>query len=63
MKPLLRMALLLAVAAALSGQRDDAAYFSLSSSGTFGSDGAPSISLSAWNVDSLEFRVYQVRRP
>jgi len=57
------MALLFAAAAALSGQRDDAAYFSLSSSGTFGSGGAPSVSLSAWNVDSLEFRVYRINDP
>jgi hypothetical protein len=63
MKPLLRMALLFALAAALSGQRDDAAYFSLSSSGTFGSGGAPSVSLSAWNVDSLAFRVYRIKDP
>src|SRR5579863_3170639 len=62
-KTLLRMALLLAVAAALSGQRDDAAYFSLMSSGTFGSAGAPSVSLSAWNLDSLEFRVYRIKDP
>ncbi len=62
-KTLLRMALLFALAAALSGQRDDAAYFSLSSSGTFGSGGAPSVSLSAWNVDSLQFRVYRIKDP
>lgn len=62
-KTLLRMALLFAAAAAISGQRDDAAYFSLMSSGTFGTNGAPTVSLSAWNVDSLEFRVYRIKAP
>jgi len=63
MKTFLRMALLFALAAALSGQRDDAAYFSLASSGTFASGGAPTVSLSAWNVDALEFRVYRIQDP
>jgi alpha-2-macroglobulin len=62
-KTLLRLVILFAIAVGLSGQRDDAAYFSLSSSGTFGSGGVPSVSLNAWNVDSLEFRVYRIKDP
>ena len=55
--------LLLAVAAPGLGQSEDEPYFSLRSSHTFGSNGAPSVALSASNVDSLDFRVYRINDP
>ena len=58
-----RLLLLLAAAAAMLGQGESDPYFALHSSGTFASGGAPTVSLSAWNVDLLEFRVYRVRDP
>jgi hypothetical protein len=58
-----RLLLLLAVAAAGLGQSEDEPYFSLRSSRTFGSNGAPNIALSASNVDSLDFRVYRINDP
>lgn len=58
-----RMLLLLAAAAAGLSQSEDAPYFALSSNRTWGTNGKPSVALSAWNVDSLEFRVYRVSDP
>ena len=58
----LRVFLLFAMVAAIRGQRVGEPYFALSSSRTF-SGGRPSVSLSAWNVDSLEFRVYRIHDP
>ena len=55
--------LLLAVAAPGLGQSEDEPYFSLRSSRTFGSNGAPDVALSATNVDTLDFRVYRVNDP
>ncbi|MGD0363248.1 MAG: MG2 domain-containing protein [Bryobacteraceae bacterium] len=56
--------LLLAAAAAIGlSQSEDEPYFSLSSSQTFGTDGKPSVSLGAFNVDSLAFRVYRIHDP
>ena len=57
--------LLLLAAAAVIGlcQSEDEPYFSLSSSQTFGTDGKPSVSLGAFNVDSLAFRVYRIHDP
>ena len=57
-------ALLLALLAApaLSPQEDEP-YFSLSSTRTWASNGKPTVGLSAWNVDSLEFRVYRISDP
>jgi alpha-2-macroglobulin len=65
MKPssLVRVLLLLAVAAAGLGQSEDEPYFSLRSSHTFGSNGAPTVALSASNVDALDFRVYRINDP
>jgi uncharacterized protein YfaS (alpha-2-macroglobulin family) len=60
---LARLLLLLAVAAAGLGQSEDEPYFSLRSSRTFGSNGEPSIALTASNVDSLDFRVYRINDP
>ncbi|MEI9971637.1 MAG: MG2 domain-containing protein [Ignavibacteriota bacterium] len=60
---LARTLLLLAVAAAGLGQSENEPYFSLRSSRTFESNGAPSVSLSASNVDSLDFRVYRIDDP
>lgn len=59
----LRVFLLFAVAAAMRGQREGEPYFALSSFRTFDSGGRPSVSLSAWNVDALEFRVYRINDP
>src|SRR5450432_1744519 len=42
------------------GQMENDPYFALSSSRTFSTSDKPSISISAWNVDELEFRVYRV---
>jgi hypothetical protein len=47
----------------LLGQGEAEPYFALSSSRTFGSQDKPSVSLSAWNVDTLEFRVYRIQDP
>ena len=58
-----KLLLLLVVAAPGLGQDENAPYFSLSSSHTFASNGKPSVEFSAWNVDSLEFRVYRVNDP
>src|ERR1044071_3337028 len=58
-----KLLLLLLVAAPGLGQDENAPYFSLSSSHTFPSNGKPSVEFSAWNVDSLEFRVYRVNDP
>jgi uncharacterized protein YfaS (alpha-2-macroglobulin family) len=63
MRAPIRGALLLAVAACGLGQGENEPYFSLSSSRTFPSNGKPSIRVSAWKVDSLEFRVYRVADP
>ena len=60
---LARLLLLLALAAAGLGQSEDEPYFSLRSSHTFGSNGAPNVMLSASNVDSLDFRAYRINDP
>ena len=49
-------------APALSPQEDEP-YFSLASTRTWASNSKPTVGLSAWNVDSLEFRVYRVHDP
>ena len=63
MKKHLRLALLLAAAASGLSQSENQPYFALSSNQTFGTKGKPSVSMSAWAVDSLEFRVYRVDDP
>ena len=60
---LLRVLLLLTLAAPGLSQPEDEPYFSLSSTRTFGAGAKASVSLTAWNVDSLEFRVYRVDDP
>ena len=62
-KTLTHILLLLAVAAAGLGQSEDQPYFSLRSERTFGSGGAPSVTLTSSNVDSLDFRVYRINDP
>jgi uncharacterized protein YfaS (alpha-2-macroglobulin family) len=59
----LRFLLLLAAAAAGLSQNESDPYFALSSARTFGPTDKPVVSLSAYNVDSLEFRVYRVNDP
>jgi hypothetical protein len=59
----LRMTLLVAAAAAGLGQGENEPYFALSSGRTFGSGEKPRVSVSAWKVDSLEFRVYRIDDP
>lgn len=58
---------LMLVAASMLGQSDNEPYFSLSSYRTYATnaDGSrqnprPTVALSAYNIDSLEFRVYRV---
>ena len=63
MNKLLRTGLLLAAVAAGLGQNEDEPYFTLSSSRTFASNSKPNVSVSAWNIDSLEFRVYRINDP
>ncbi len=63
MRILLRALFLVVLAAPGIGQIEDAPYFSLSSSRTFGSKGKPSVAMSAWNIDALEFRVYRINDP
>jgi alpha-2-macroglobulin len=60
---ILRLLALCGIAAGLLGQGEAEPYFALSSSRTFGSHEKPSVALSAWNVDTLEFRVYRVEDP
>ncbi len=60
---LFRLLVLFAAAAAGLSQSENEPYFALSSFRTFGSNGKPQVGLSAWNVDSLEFRVYRVQDP
>src|SRR3954447_8259294 len=55
-----RLLVLLAVAAVGLSQSENEPYFALSSARTFGSKGKPVVSLSAWNIDSVELRVYRV---
>ena len=60
---LLRVLLLLLLAAPGLSQSEDEPYFSLSSARTFGAGTKASVALTAWNVDTLEFRVYRVDDP
>ena len=57
------LAFLLAAAAIGLCQSEEQPYFALSSSQTYGSNSVPKVSLNAWNVDSLAFRVYRVEDP
>lgn len=59
----LRALILLAIAAPIIGQNEAEPYFSLSSNRTFASQGKPAVGFSAFNVTSLEFRVYRVNDP
>jgi alpha-2-macroglobulin len=59
----LRVLMLLMLAAPGLSQSEDDPYFSLSSNRTFGAGGKPSVSLTAWNVAALEFRVYRINDP
>jgi hypothetical protein len=60
---LARVLLLSGVAAACLGQSESEPYFSLFTTRTFATDGKANVQLSAWNVDSLEFRVYRIEDP
>lgn len=57
----------LLVAASLAatgiGQDENEPYFALSSSRTFGPGSKASVSVSAYNVQALEFRVYRIQDP
>ena len=59
----LRVLMLLMLAAPGLSQSEDEPYFSLSSTRTFGAGGKPSVALNAWNVADLEFRVYRINDP
>jgi len=63
MKKYPQLILLLAAAATGLSQSEDQPYFALSSNQTFGTHSKPSISISSWAVDSLEFRVYRIGDP
>src|SRR5271157_90284 len=63
MKKYAQLILLLAAAATGLGQSENEPYFALSSNQTFGTHSKPSISISSWAVDSLEFRVYRIEDP
>ncbi|MGD0617434.1 MAG: hypothetical protein ABSB67_07225 [Bryobacteraceae bacterium] len=54
---------LLLVAAPGIGQTEEEPYFALSSAKTFGPGEEVSVQLNAWNVQSLDFRVYRVNDP
>ncbi len=58
-----RLLLLLGAAVMGLSQSETEPYFALASSRTFSTTGKPSVDMSAWNVDSLEFRVYRVADP
>src|SRR5215472_12131860 len=59
----LRLVLLFTAAVVGLSQSENEPYFSLASFRTYESNGKPKISLSAWNIDSLEFRIYRVNDP
>ncbi len=59
----IRFLALFAAAAAALCQSEEEPYFSLMSQHTFASQSKPSVFLSAWNVDALDFRVYRVKDP
>ncbi|MGO9256596.1 MAG: alpha-2-macroglobulin family protein [Bryobacteraceae bacterium] len=58
-----RLLLLLAAAAPGLSQGEKEPYFALSTNRTFGPSAKPSVSVSSWNVDLLEFRVYRLDDP
>uniref|UniRef100_Q025N0 Alpha-2-macroglobulin domain protein n=1 Tax=Solibacter usitatus (strain Ellin6076) TaxID=234267 RepID=Q025N0_SOLUE len=60
---LLRLVLLALIAAPGLSQSEDEPYFALSTQRTFAANSKPSVSLNAWNVESLEFRVYRINDP
>jgi hypothetical protein len=62
MKPLLFAFALLAVLP-LTAQEDEQPFFSVASSRTWTSRENPSVQVSAWDVESLEFRLYRVSDP
>ena len=62
-KQSLKLILLLAAAAPGLSQGENEPYFALFADRTFPSGARPGISLTAWNVDSLDFRVYRVSNP
>ncbi len=63
MRATVQGAVLIAAAACGLSQSENEPYFSLASSRTFPSHGKPSVRVSAWKVDALEFRVYRVADP
>jgi uncharacterized protein YfaS (alpha-2-macroglobulin family) len=58
-----RILLLSLLAASGLCQEESTPYFALYTTRTFGSGVTPQVGLSAWNVDSLEFRIYRVNDP
>ncbi len=62
MRPLL-LALAILAAAPLVAQDDEQPFFSVSSSRTWTSKDKPSVQISSWNVDTLEFRLYRIQDP
>ncbi len=58
-----RLGLLLLAAAPALSQGEEEPYFALSTNRTFGTSGKPSVEVSSWNVDALEFRVYRLQDP
>ena len=62
MKPVL-IAFALLASLPLTAQEDEQPFFSVASSKVWTSSDRPSIQLSAWGVDSLEFRLYRIQDP
>jgi uncharacterized protein YfaS (alpha-2-macroglobulin family) len=58
---LLRLVLALSCAAPITCQSEAQPYFALSTERTFGSKDTPSISLSGYQVDAVQIRVYRVK--
>ena len=57
----LRLVLALLCAAPITCQSEGQPYFALSTERTFGSKDTPSISLSGYQVDAVQIRVYRVK--
>jgi uncharacterized protein YfaS (alpha-2-macroglobulin family) len=65
MNKLWKLLLLAPLAASLSGQGENEAYFALSTTRSFGTQGGPkpTVALNGWNIESLDFRVYRIDDP
>ena len=60
---LIRVLLAILLIAPAIAQDEERPYFSLSTSRTFGTHDHPAISLSAYNIDAVQLRVYRIKNP